>query len=668
MKSRCLFVLSTLSVTIGITGVTKDTNNNAAWSAYRGAQAQVHQVGMINPPVTAIKPVHGGSTLKGRIDRDVAMGDELMLKGKYADAADLYREAINRNSKNVPAIVGLGMALGKQFKLDGAQEQFDKALELDPNNAMAHSGLGMVALNRLQSSSMTYARNRDSMLKQAETECRTALNIDPSMPEAHYTLGQVYKEEGNLEAAVNEFQAAVQSDPNYSEAYAGLGMTKLMQGSLAEASSAFHRASQLNSGNSTAHYGMGRVLLAQGRIDEALKELNISAYQFPNSAPLHLALGQAYSAQGNNNAALKEYRQSIGIKPENPDAYLGIADIRESRGDLELSIAELRSGIEMMPNNIDLHMRVANEDLQLEKLDDAIKEYTTVLNSNPGSADAAKGLTRAYYLKAQKEATGAFIVSNEYEEAQRYIDQAVQMNPNDMELRLAQMKLRSMSGAPVDLSSVGPPSNDGERVAYAEALLAQNRFQESRDQMGQVITNANNVRQCFAVGDLALMIHDLDSAEAAYRKAEGFPGGQARAKRGLTLTAKSREEARQDLTLAQDLARKRQLASAVDKYHAAIFENPRVPDSRIGIAQTLERLSPKTAVDFREAAIQWRAYVALELGMPPKEKQKYERRATDDDARAFKMEQRAKGKAAPRPAPTAHSAPAGAPRLRRIGQ
>jgi tetratricopeptide (TPR) repeat protein len=602
---------------------------------------------MLNPGATRPLPVN--STLKGRIDRDVAMGDELMLKGKYADAAELYRQAINRNSKDVAAVVGLGMALGKQFKLDGAQEQFDKALELDPNNAMAHSGMGMVLLNRLQSSSMTYARNRDSMLKQAETECRTALNTDPAMPEAHYTLGQVYKEEGNLNAAVNEFQAAVQSDPNYSEAYAGLGMAKLMEGSLSEASSAFHRAIRINSGNSTAHYGMGRVLLAQGRVDEALKELNTSAYQFPNSAPLHLALGQAYSTQGNNNAALKEYRQSIAIKPENPDAYLGIADIREGRGDLELSIAELRSGIEMMPNNIDLHMRVANEDLQLEKLDDAVKEYTTVLNSNPGSADAAKGLTRAYYLKAQKEATGAFILSNEYEDAQHYIDQAVQMNPNDMELRLAQMKLRAMSGMPVDFSSVGTPSNDGERVAYAEALLAQNRFQESRDQMNQVISNTGSLRELFAVGDLALMIHDLDSAEFAYRKAQGSPGGADRAKRGLALTAKAREESRQDLTLAQDLARKRQLASAVDKYHAAIFENPRVPDSRIGLAQTLERLSPKTAADYREAAIQYRAYIALEPNMPDKEKNKYEQRAKNDDARAFKIEQKAKGASA-RPA------------------
>ena len=192
---------------------------------------------------------------------------------------------------------------------------------------------------------------------------------------------------------------------------------------------------------------------------------------------------------------------------------------------------------------------------RLEKLDDAINEYKNVLDRNPQNAAAAKGITRAYYLKAQKEATGAFVVSNEYEQADHYIQNAIQMNPNDMELRLAQAKLRSLSGKQIDLASIGTPHNDGERVAYAEALMAQNKFAEARDQMNIVIGNANDAKQTFAVADLALMIRDLDSADSAYRKAAAFPGGQERSKRGLDLVAKARESARQDLTLADDLAK-----------------------------------------------------------------------------------------------------------------
>lgn len=580
--------------------------------------------------------------IKVKIERDVMMADELMLKGKYADAGDLYRQAINRNAKNVAAIVGLGTALAKQFKLDGAEEQFDKALALQPSNAQAHSGKALILMNRLQSSSATIIKQRDTMLKQAESECQQAVAIDPGMPEAHYNLGQVYKEQGRLDEAAKEFRSATQCDPQYSDAYAGLGMTKLLQGSLSEAQENFKRAITLNSGNSTAHFGLGKTYLKQGLTDDAIKELNTALYQYPNSAPTHQAMGEAYETQGNTVAAVKEYQEAIRIKPENSEAYLHIADIREARGDIEHSIAELRSGLELMPNNPDLHLRIGDESLRIEKLDDAMKEYKSTLDQNPGNASAVKGLTRCYYLKAQKEATGAFTVSNEYEDADHMIAQAIQLNPNDMELRLAQAKLRALSGAPVDLSTVGSPKNDGERIAYAEALLAQNRFKDASAQMNTVIGNATDAKQTFAVADLALMIKDLDDAEAAYRKAQSFPGGEERAKRGLALVAKEREETRQDLTMADDLARKKQLASAIDKYHSAIFGNPRLADARLGLAQALEKLSPPASKDLREASMQLTAYLALASDVPPKEQTKIQKRITSLNERAYKLEQKGK--------------------------
>jgi len=247
-------------------------------------------------------------------------------------------------------------------------------------------------------------------------------------------------------------------------------------------------------------------------------------------------------------------------------------------------------------------------------------------------------LTRAYYLKANKEAGGAFFVSNEYENAQGMIDKAVAMNPNDMELRLAQAKLRSMAGTPVDLSKLGTPSNDGERVAYAEALLAQNKFTEADQQMQQVIGNATDTKQAFAVADLALMIKDLPSAEAAYKKASTFPNSAERGKRGLDAVAKAKETARQDLTLADDLSRKKQLASAIDKYRAAIFESPKLAEARLGLGQTLEQLKPPTSKDLKEAVLQYRVYLSFEPTMTPKDLTKFQKKVDALEVRANKLE------------------------------
>lgn len=568
--------------------------------------------------------------------------DEMLNLRKYQLVEDRCLGILKRNPSSIPALIGAGWAQGKLFKLDAANQNFDKALALNSRNAMAHAGKAMVQFNRLQSSSATIIKQKDALLKQAEAEARQSIAIDPNFAEAHWTLGMVLREQGRFDDAVKEFKEATDVDRTYSDGFSGLGMALLDKNDMAGAIQAAKEAIAINSGNSTAHYVLGEAYRRQGLLDEALKELNTALYQFRNSAPVHLSMGKTLASQGNTVGAVKEFQESIRIHAENPEAYLGISEIREARGDIEHSIAELRSGLELMPNNYDLRLKVADQSLRVEKLDDAIKEYKNVLDANPQNAGAAKGLTRAYYLKANKEATGAFFVSNEYESATRMLDQAVRLNPNDMELRLAQAKLRALSGETIDLKSIGTPTNDGERIAYAEALLAQNKFKEADEQMNVVISNAGDAKQTFAVADLALMIKDLGNAEAAYKKANSFPGAQERAKRGMDLIAKQREVARQDLTLADDLFKRQQLKSSLDKYRAAIYENPKVSDARLGFAIALEKDKPATADNMRQAATQFKAYMALEPSLPPKETEKITKRISSLEEKAYKLDQKSK--------------------------
>ncbi len=576
----------------------------------------------------------------GRISQTVVAADRLMMKGKYAEAAKYYQSALKKNPKDTNANIGYGLALAKQFKLDGADEQFNKALQRDPDNPGAHAGKALTMLHRLNSSSNTIRKNRDNILKEAQAEAQRAIDSDRSTPEAHYALGMVYKEQGKFGEAAAEMQKSLQLDSQYSDGYTGLGMIQLAQNNSGAAAANFKQAIRFNSGDWTAHYGLGQSLLNQGQIDAALKELNTAQYQFPNSWPVRLALGKAFETQGNTVAAIREYQESIRIKPENSAAYLGISNVREARGDLELSIAELRSGLELMPKNEDLLLRIGDQSLRAEKIDDAIKSYEQALGVNPGNARAADGLTTGYFLKAQKETTGGYFGDSDFDNALSMIDRAVQMNPNDMRLRLAQAKFRALAGEEVNLASVGTPQNDGERVSYAQALMAQNKFAEANSEIQTVLSHANNAKQTFGLADLTLMLHDLDNAEAAYKKAATFPGAADRSRRGLTKVAQAREAARKNLTLAKDLARKKMTGSAVDTFHEAVFSNPKSAETRLGLAKALEDVSKPTPVQIREAAFQYRAYVSLSPQLPTKEQDKFLAKADKLDSKAGKREKR----------------------------
>lgn len=587
-----------------------------------------------------VAPAYRERLFKGKVSIAASRGEQALLAGKYAEAAEIFKKALNRNSKDPAALCGLGFAYASQFKIEGAEQQFNKAISVSPDYPLAHVGKAYVMLNKLQSSSMTVIKQKWSTLSAAESECNRALQIDPGLPEALAALGMIQKEQGRIPEAINSFSKAIEGDPKFGQAYAQRGIAQLQQNNFAAAENDFRDAIRIRSSNSTAHYGLGRVYLAQGNADAALKELNIALYQNQNSAPVQVALGDAYRMQKNYNAAIAAYNKAILIKSENEQAYLNLSDLREERGDLELALAELRSGLEMNPSSVPLHMRIGDIALKLEKTDDSIKEYTAALQMSPGNAGAVKGMTRAYVIKAQKEASGAYFLSNNYESAEAMIQQAIRMNPNDMELRLADAKFRAMSGRPVDLSNVGNPTNDPERVAYAEALTAQFRFDEAAQQMGTVINNTNDPKQLLAVADIALMDRDLDSAATAYTKASNMPDASARARRGLAAVAKARDSAQKELNFAGDLARKGQLASGIDKYRDAAYQNPRLAEAHFGLAEALKKYYSKYPPSLREAAQNYRACVSLSPGMPVKEKEKYSKMADKLVEKAAKIEQK----------------------------
>jgi len=108
----------------------------------------------------------------------------------------------------------------------------------------------------------------------------------------------------------------------------------------------------------------------------------------------------------------------------------------------------------------------------------------------------------------------------------------------------------------------------------------------------------------------------------------------------LTNVAKARDEAKQQLTLADDLAKRKQLASAIDKYHGAIFANPRQANAHLGLSDTLERLYPDSPKDLRQASVELSAYMSLTPEMPEKEAEKLQKRVAKLDQKANKLDQK----------------------------
>ena len=134
---------------------------------------------------------------------------------------------------------------------------FRKAIELNPNYAIAYSNLGNIL------------RGLDN-LKEAELSYRKAIKINPNFAEGNYNLGNILNDLGNLKEAELSYRKAIELNPNYTEAHNNLGSILNDLGNLKEAELSYRKAIELNPNYANARSNLGLILRDLGKYEELI--------------------------------------------------------------------------------------------------------------------------------------------------------------------------------------------------------------------------------------------------------------------------------------------------------------------------------------------------------------------------------------------------------------
>jgi len=129
----------------------------------------------------------------------------------------------------------------RQFQV--SSQMFQRAVELDPEFALAHAYLSM-AHSRVYWFGGDTGRSR---MVESRAAADRALQLDPNLGEAHMALGYVhYYGSRDYEQALEEFRKAEQLLPGNAEAIGAIGFIQRRQGRLDEAAASFKRALELD--------------------------------------------------------------------------------------------------------------------------------------------------------------------------------------------------------------------------------------------------------------------------------------------------------------------------------------------------------------------------------------------------------------------------------------
>ena len=168
---------------------------------------------------------------------------QLQLKGKHLEAKKIYQQFINQGFNDHRVFLNYGVILKKYGKLKEAEFSIRKAIEINPDYALAHSNLGTILKDL-------------GKLKEAEFATRKAIEINPGIAEAYSNLGTILKNLGKLKEAELATRKAIEINPNYALAYSNLGSILKNLGNLTEAELAFCKAIEIRPYLASAYFSL----------------------------------------------------------------------------------------------------------------------------------------------------------------------------------------------------------------------------------------------------------------------------------------------------------------------------------------------------------------------------------------------------------------------------
>ena len=223
----------------------------------------------------------------------------------------------------VPAVVlVLALTLGTRRQLaywDNGFDLWSHALEIDPNNFIAHDALGDAYLQQ---------GNPD----QAFAHFQVAAEIMPRDPWSHANLGAYLQQHGQLPAAIAQYLTTLNLTRDQAMralTYTNLGSAYRDLGDEADSRKSFDAAIAINPNQYNAYFGRAVLLRQQGRLAEAIADFSRSVAIKP-TAEGYLRLGQTLAQAGRRDEAWAALQQALSISPD-------LAEAQQTAGALRLS-------------------------------------------------------------------------------------------------------------------------------------------------------------------------------------------------------------------------------------------------------------------------------------------------------------------------------------------
>ncbi|MCH6545244.1 MAG: tetratricopeptide repeat protein [Deltaproteobacteria bacterium] len=232
-----------------------------------------------------------------------------------------------------------------------------------------------------------------------------ALTVNPRSSTAHYNLGNILVDRGELDAAIERYRQAAEIDPSGTDIINNLGSIFLQQGKLEEAIEQYQRAVKINPTDDYAHYNLGKILAKRGEYERAAEHLRRVVEINPADGEAHYDLGRVLTERGDWDKAIEHYRRAVEVNPSDGNWQYELGVALAQRGQHGEAIEHLRKvlGLRPLRHPDKTHFFLATALANKGHLEEAVNHYQQALRIEPEFAEAHEGLGQALNQSGKRE-------------------------------------------------------------------------------------------------------------------------------------------------------------------------------------------------------------------------------------------------------------------------
>lgn len=347
---------------------------------------------------------------------DFALGEAYFARRDCDSALPWYARVPKTHNRYVEAVFATGVCRLLLGQPDHAEELFISLQEALKNNVVSAADLPEI-LNDL-----AIARARQGKTAAAQNDFRRAVELDPDEDDYPFNLGLLALQTNDASAAAGYFREAAEREPDNPEDRAMLIMSLEKAGRKNEADQEREAANEAFGPNGVPAIRLDAKNETMVRLHRIKTELDVTALRAeietagsPASATAvdsssdtpvtHIRRGRQELSAGHADVAEKEFRAVLAADPGSAAAHRGLAEIDRRQGRMDDAVKELQASLEARDSAV-VRTMLAKIYLEQKKPDLARAEVQKALKLAPNYAEAKQLLEHLQNYKASEKKPG----------------------------------------------------------------------------------------------------------------------------------------------------------------------------------------------------------------------------------------------------------------------